>query len=67
MVIAKLFQDGRHIKLVQCWYIARNKPEDCAVSGRFAEDIDTKAAAFVSDVREIQIVTIVQDVLLLGR
>ncbi len=67
VIIAELLEDRRHVQLVEGRHITRDKPEDGAHARGLAEYVDAEATALVADVREVEIVTCVQTLLLFVR
>ena len=50
MVVTKLLQDGRHIKLVQRGNVTGNESKDGTRPGCLLEDVDTKTTTFFGNV-----------------
>ena len=55
MVVAKIFQNVRDIQLIERWHVPGYVTKHGANPGYLAKDIDSKPAAFLRDVGEVEV------------
>ena len=65
MVVAKIFQNMRHIELVQCWDVPGYVAKHGANSSHLAKHVDSKAAAFLRDIGKVEILACFETLALL--